>query len=152
MKELVQYIQEKLQINKDNKIKDNQISDKIYQELSKPEYKIKFKMKSDSDINDYIHLIESDKLKFYEDNLKECFPQYKEYSKYKIFKLAVWNNGVLRFTKNPEFSQGEIIYYNNNTDFVYYILVDNDEANVCGFERRYYGQENLIGNIYKFKL
>ena len=150
MKQLSDFLLEKLH---PSKYEDKEsIGDKIYKELSQSHYKITFKMKSNSDINDFIHLIESDKLKYYEDKLKECFPKYKEYSKYNIFKLAVLNNGSLNFTDNPKFSQGEIIYYNNNTDFIYYILVDNDEANLCGFERRYYGQKNKTGNIYKFKL
>lgn len=150
MKQLTEFLLEKLH---PSKYEDKEhIEDKIYKELSQSQYKIIFKMKSDSDINNYIHLIESDKLKYYEDKLKECFPKYKEYSKYNIFKLAVLNSGSLKFTDNPKFSQGEIIYYNNNTDFTYYILVDGDEANLCGYERKYYGLKDLIGNIYKFKL
>jgi hypothetical protein len=44
------------------------------------------------------------------------------------------------------------MYYNNNPEFVYFILNKDDKCELCGHERRFYGQPNSIGRIYKFSI
>ncbi len=151
------YIVEKLKLDKDTKVDNTTpdiIAEKIYDELSKEQYKMSFPSKVQKNKHDaclYIYPILSDKLKYYKDEILECFKGI-DINECNIFRIAISNNGNLYFSNRTRWSQGEVMYYNNNPDFVYFILNKDDKCELCGHERRFYGQPNSIGRIYKFSI
>lgn len=150
------YIVEKLKLDKDTKVDNTTpdiIAEKIYDELSKEQYKIGFPKKLQNnkhDASSYIYPIPVNSLKYYKEDLLKCFKGIVDIKEYNIFRIAILNNGSLFFSANPRYSQGEVVYHENNTNFVYYILNKDNECKLCGRERRNYGQSDSIGKIYKF--
>ena len=151
MIDLNTYITEKLQIDKTVEI--NKTVEKIYNVLSQDKYNLTFKLKENSNIEDFIYKIPEEKLKgkYYSEKIKECF-KLTNTDGYDVYKMAVWENGTLYFSENSRYSQGRIVYHENNTDFIYFILVKGNECTLCGYNRRYMGQPDEIGKQYKFKI
>lgn len=143
------YIIEKLQIDKTVEV--DKTVEKIYNVLSQDKYKLTFKLKENSNIENFIYKIPEEKLKYYSKEIKECF-KLTNTDGYDVYKMAVWENGTLYFSENPRYSQGRIVYHENNTDFIYLILVKGNECTLCGYNRRYMGQPDEIGKQYKFKI
>lgn len=149
-----EYIIEKLKIDKESSVKKDNYSDELYDFLVHPKFCLNFKGYEDNKTHTskYIYKIPEDKLKYYKDALRKCFGNNFSQD-VSFYKMAVWNNGNLHFTDKSRYSQGEIVDHNNNTNFVYYILVDKDlNCQLCGYQRRYYGQDASIGDIYKFEI
>jgi len=143
------YIIEKLQIDKTVEV--DKTVEKIYNVLSQDKYKLTFKLKENSNIENFIYKIPEEKLKYYSKEIKECF-KLTNTDGYDVYKMAVWENGTLYFSENPRYSQGRIVYHENNTDFIYLILVKGNECTLCGYNRRYMEQPDEIGKQYKFKI
>ena len=143
------YIIEKLQIDKTVEV--DKTVEKIYNVLSQDKYKLTFKLKENNNIENFIYKIPEEKLKYYSKEIKECF-KLTNTDGYDVYKMAVWENGTLYFSENPRYSQGRIVYHENNTDFIYLILVKGNECTLCGYNRRYMGQPDEIGKQYKFKI
>ena len=149
------YIVEKLKLDKDIKADNitlDIIAEKIYDELSKDHYNMKFPKKLQNnkhDASSYIYPIPANILKYYKEDLLKCF-KGRVIKEYNIFRIAILNNGSLFFSDNPRYSQGDVVYHENNTNFVYYILNKDNECILCGRERKNYGQSDSIGKNYKF--
>ncbi len=149
------YIVEKLKLDKDTKVDNTTpdiIAEKIYDELSKDHYHMKFPKKLQNnkhDASSYIYPIPDNILKYYKEDLLNCF-KGRDIKEYNIFRIAILNNGSLFFSDKPRYSQGDVVYHENNTNFVYYILNKDDKCILCGRERKNYGQSDSIGRIYKF--
>jgi len=143
------YIIEKLQIDKTVEV--DKTVEKIYNVLNQDKYKLTFKLKENSNIEDFIYKIPEEKLKYYSEEIKECF-KLTNTDGYDVYKMAVWENGTLYFSENPRYSQGRIVYYDNNTNFIYLILVKGNECTLCGYNRKSMGQPDEIGKQYKFKI
>lgn len=148
---LTKYILEKLHIDKTVNVDNKTVVEKIYNILIQDKYKVTFKLKKDSNLEDFIYKIPDQKLKYYIKEIKECF-KLTNTNGYDIYKMSVWENGSLYFYENPKYSQGKIVHHANNTDFVYFILVKGNECTLCGYNRRYMGLPNEVGTQYKFKI
>lgn len=160
MKKITKYIIEKLIINKktadnDEKQHSNNVAKEIYDVLSDPTYKLNFGKVKGNTVEDFISLMDNKDLKRESDILEKCFTPFfdiRNPEKYPIYEIKIWNNGSLYFSGKPRYSQGEIVNCYNNTNFRYYILVDDKQCYLVGTERKYYGQKDDIGRLYKFNI
>lgn len=160
MKCLNTYICEKFRLRDDTRLTTPEIRvcDMLYDELSKDEYKLTFKLGSRKlsdkiDMNDFIHEITDDEMKFHHAKLFDCFKNVKKSTDAKYFVMSVWNSGSINFHGDSEYSQGEIVRYRNNTHFKYYILVNDDyTCHICGHQLGGYNQWDVAGHPYEFKM
>lgn len=132
---------------------DMTTAEKIFRELSKPEYKLCFKgWNEGDDVGNYIQKLERGSVSFKanKERIEKAFPNITEGCE--VYRMAVWNNGMKHFSNKPTSSQGVVVYYENNTDFVYLIMVSGNVASLCATERRYYGYPDLKGEIYTFSI
>jgi hypothetical protein len=144
----MKHIQEVLNNALDN---PDDMAQRLYEELSKPNYKLRFK--GNSGAESFIHEIQASELKYYRDEILACFPEYNP-GKHRMFVMKVSNSGSLTFDNKPTYSQGDVVFHKNNTNFRYYLLVKPkmDMCYVCGYEREYYGTPNNIGQPFKFRI
>lgn len=160
MQSLSTYICEGFRLRDDTKISkhDKRLCDMLYNELSKDKYRLTFKIQCNpkskrADMDNFIHEIPEEEIKYYKSELFECFKKVKEKYDCKIFKMSVWDNGNLNFHETPGYGQGVIVRHSNNTSFKYFILVNNDNhCYLCGFQRGNYGMTDVAGKIYEFDI
>lgn len=106
------------------------IKKKIIAELSDEKYKLTIKTEKpikEIDPADYT------------DEINAIFGGIEKSTLY--FRMAVWDNGSTDFNDHPAYSQGNICYYQNNTDFIYIIAVNTKtlECRLAGYRRPNYG-------------
>ena len=151
MKNIFEYLINKSTTSKKDVSEEvNKIRQKIYNELSKPKYKLKFDTNS---VEDAIKWVDTENIDRWKEDINQCFKSIKyDLNKDYIFKMSVWNNGSNEFTDNPKYSQGKIIYHKNNTDFRYWIIVIDNICYLSSTQRRSYMSGKIIGKIYKFEI
>jgi hypothetical protein len=144
----MKHIQEVLNNALDN---PDDMAQRLYEELSKPNYKLRFK--GGGSAESFIYEIPASELKYYRDEILACFPNYNP-GKHKMFVMKVTNSGSLSFDDKPTYSQGDVVFHKNNTNFRYYLQVDPraDTCYICGYEREYYGVPSNIGRPFELHI
>lgn len=120
----------------------------IFNELSKYKYRLTL------DKCDYIIEVDT-RMSWCDEKIERLFGGIKDNAVY--FSMHVWNSGTLNFKCDSKWSQGKVVWGENNTDFRYYIEVDLStfECRLGGYERKYYGFPDGYTkheDLYHFKI